>query len=715
MDIIMTLQQNKRTILALAIILGLSGCGGDSGGSSSSPTVQPDKPDTPTTNPDDRFTKSGQCAATQLIADTSSFASQIANADYDCMSSWFSASQIEADALFSEKNLILVNEALLETVNQYQGEEKTAKHIYYLAEFIKAAYKNRHDTYARKLAPFSTELSQNIATTSATFLRNTHALEMGDEQMKALGSMLIIVDSVRQLHVAANDVFALLNQFEQRLTENYYYRKAINNIFVAMAGHSQSDGFYQLLANDHRYIDTLSTFVSQNQWALGTDSEFLIGNAARELARLIKTDDDKLKEKMTQTLAALLQQFPLGGQSDRVWVGIAEMVNAYAPERAAELGLQDAKERLRQRIMTFSHDCQGPAQILAQTMTLAQAEQVCRTLNDKEVDFHTVAKTNQQPVPDDNSDKVDVIVFKTKDDYSTYSSFLFGNTTNNGGQFLERDPSQANNVPRFVAYQNGWDDDFSILNLEHEYVHYLDGRFNQYGDFHTTMREGHIVWWLEGFAEYMYYKEGYHAALVLGKEKTHTLPEVFATSYNDGVNRIYRWGYLGVRFLFEKHPEAVEQLLQHSRLGEYKQWVDYLDQIGPIYANEFSLWLDDVTKDIDDTVTPPSKEEKPQELAINTPFSVSGAQFAEKLFFVDVAANTRELTLTIQGSGDADLYACFDKECHYHDYQWTNFTQGSNESIQIEKESDGYVKAGRYYLSISGREAFDVRVTAQAQ
>ncbi len=207
MDIIMTLQQNKRSILALAIILGLSGCGGDSGGSSSSPTVQPDKPDTPTTNPDDRFTKSGQCAATQLIADTSSFASHIANADYDCMSSWFSASQIEADALFSEKNLTLVNEALLETVNQYQGEEKTAKHIYYLAEFIKAAYKNRHDTYARKLAPFSTELSQNIATTSATFLRNTHALEMGDEQMKALGSMLIIVDSVRQLHVAANDVF----------------------------------------------------------------------------------------------------------------------------------------------------------------------------------------------------------------------------------------------------------------------------------------------------------------------------------------------------------------------------------------------------------------------------------------------------------------------------------------------------------------------------
>lgn len=48
------------------------------------------------------------------------------------------------------------------------------------------------------------------------------------------------------------------------------------------------------------------------------------------------------------------------------------------------------------------------------------------------------------------------------------------------------------------------------------------------------MREGNIVWWLEGFAEYMYYKEGYNAALVLGKEKTHTLADVFSTNYSDG-------------------------------------------------------------------------------------------------------------------------------------------------------------------------------------
>ncbi|QPL56490.1 MULTISPECIES: hypothetical protein [Vibrio] len=47
--------------------------------------------------------------------------------------------------------------------------------------------------------------------------------------------------------------------------------------------------------------------------------------------------------------------------------------------------------------------------------------------------------------------------------------------------------------------------------------------------------------------------------------------------------------------------------------------------------------------------------------------------------------------------------------------QWSNYAHGSDESIQIDKESDGYVKAGRYYLSISGREAFDVHVSASTR
>lgn len=662
------------------------------------------------------FPHKGKCTVEDFTVDRVNIESRVANSDYECMRTWFSPSLEQADVVFSTMSVSRITGGLKKAIEAYEGTKEQAQQIYYLGEFIKAAYKNRHDTFAKKLQPFSSELSADIANTIQQFLRSPYALTEGREQQEALASMLIVVDSIRQLAIAAPDVFAILDSFSADKSDSYYYRKAINNIFVAMAGHSQTKAFYDVIESDSSYIHRLSGFITNNEWAIGTDSEQLLGNAARELARLVKTEDAETKKVVVDTLDSLLKRYPLGGKSDRIWVGIAEMVDAYASDYLEQLGLSNSKSVLKQRIMTFSYDCRGPARILAQEMTEAQAITSCETLNLKEDDFHQTVNTGYQPVADDHSDSVDVIVFKTKSDYSTYSSFLFDNTTNNGGQFLERDPSKQGNVPRFVAYQNGWDDDFSILNLEHEYVHYLDGRFNQYGDFHDTMREGSIVWWLEGFAEYMYYKESYNAALVLGKEKTHTLADVFSTNYSDGLNRVYRWGYLAVRFMIEKHPEDVTELLGYSRTGQYKEWVKLLERLGPAYNTEFHSWLDEVTKDIDDSdISQPKPKEKPKKIELNTSIQVSGKKFSETLFFVDVSESYNQLEVSISGTGDADLYACYDKVCHYFEYEWSNYTHGSNETISIPKNEDGSIKMGQYYFSISGREEFDVELSVVAK
>ncbi|EHU4840615.1 collagenase [Vibrio parahaemolyticus] len=716
----------------------LTGCGGDdsSGGVKTVPvagvdsgdknddnadvdsTVDDDTTDDDTVVDDEAelFPHKGKCTVEDFTVDRVNIESRVANSDYECMRTWFSPSLEQADVVFSTMSVSRITGGLKKAIEAYKGTKEQAKQIYYLGEFIKAAYKNRHDTFAKKLQPFSSELSADIANTIQQFLRSPYALTEGREQQEALASMLIVVDSIRQLAIAAPDVFAILDSFSADKSDSYYYRKAINNIFVAMAGHSQTKAFYDVIESDSSYIHRLSGFITNNEWAIGTDSEQLLGNAARELARLVKTEDAETKKVVVDTLDSLLKRYPLGGKSDRIWVGIAEMVDAYASDYLEQLGLSNSKSVLKQRIMTFSYDCRGPARILAQEMTEAQAITSCETLNLKEDDFHQTVNTGYQPVADDHSDSVDVIVFKTKSDYSTYSSFLFDNTTNNGGQFLERDPSKQGNVPRFVAYQNGWDDDFSILNLEHEYVHYLDGRFNQYGDFHDTMREGSIVWWLEGFAEYMHYKEGYNAALVLGKEKTHTLADVFSTNYSDGLNRVYRWGYLAVRFMIEKHPEDVTELLGYSRTGQYKEWVKLLERLGPAYNTEFHSWLDEVTKDIDDSdISQPKPKEKPKKIELNTSIQVNGNKFSETLFFVDVSESYNQLEVSISGTGDADLYACYDKVCHYFEYEWSNYTHGSNETISIPKNEDGSIKMGQYYFSISGREEFDVELSVVAK
>ena len=78
--------------------------------------------------------------------------------------------------------------------------------------------------------------------------------------------------------------------------------------------------------------------------------------------------------------------------------------------------------------------------------------------------------------------------------------------------YLEGDPSNPDNQANFVAYEASYANaDHYVWNLEHEYVHYLDGRFNLYGDFNAPTAD--IVWWSEGVAEYVSLLEDNSAAI----------------------------------------------------------------------------------------------------------------------------------------------------------------------------------------------------------
>ncbi|WP_198927087.1 collagenase, partial [Vibrio splendidus] len=167
--------------------------------------------------------------------------------------------------------------------------------------------------------------------------------------------------------------------------------------------------------------------------------------------------------------------------------------------------------------------------------------------------------------------------------------------TDNGGQYLEGNPAEVGNVARFVAYRYANGDDLSILNLEHEYTHYLDARFNQYGSFSDNLAHGYVVWWLEGFAEFMHYQQGYDAAINLIASGKMSLSDVFATTYSHDSNRIYRWGYLAVRFMMEEHPQEVESLLVLSRSGQFAEWAQQVKVLGQQYNGEFERWLESVS------------------------------------------------------------------------------------------------------------------------
>ncbi|MCG9681491.1 M9 family metallopeptidase [Vibrio sp. Isolate23] len=655
----------------------------------------------------------------ELLSRSSDWVTQIKLAEPSCYHSWFNAPEEAATGIYSETSIRQVQRELLEEVTQYDGDEQQAKRIANLSEFIKASYFARYSTQS-SYGYYSEELSRDLAQISAQFLSSQYAQAIGREQVRAMSAISLMVDSVKQLPVAMSAMLDLLESFNRQNSQQLQYVDGLNNLFRAMSGHVARDYFYADLAAHPDYLVRLERFVDQNRWALGTDAEFLIYNAVRESGRLLASRDDKLRNQVMAFMKRTLDRNAIGSAGERLWIAAAEMILFYAPEEGKKLKLEQSKQQLELSVLPHRYECQGAAIIRSQNLSEQQSEQACDVLSAVEADFHQVVNSGWVPVNDDHNDKVEVVVWKDNDAYVTYSNFLFGNSTDNGGQYLEGDPSKPENVARFLAYRYDSGDELAILNLEHEYVHYLDGRFNLYGDFNDTLSRGHMVWWLEGFAEYMHYRKGYQAAVDLIEHQPLSFSEVIETTYEDDVNRIYRWGYLGVRFMLEEYPERMARLLEAAREGDYTAWSEQAKRLGVEFNDEFELWLEAVSSaDSDSHNDDGEKEQSPQgseiaSFAANYSQIFSANAYDEHLFYIDIPAEVTEFSVSIEGDGDADLYASYQSVAHYYEYQLSDFQRGSDELIEIKPQPNGFITPGRYYFSLTARESFEsVKVTSK--
>ena len=199
-------------------------------------------------------------------------------------------------------------------------------------------------------------------------------------------------------------------------------------------------------------------------------------------------------------------------------------------------------------------------------------------------------------------------IYSDRDSYVKHVTAHFDVPSDNGGMYLEGYPDKQGNQAEFVAYEkNG-----QIWNLAHEYVHYLDGRFNLHGDFCATLHDSHsapeycpkpspafphLVWWSEGLADIGQGKDNLKA-IEAGKSNEYKLSELFNTSYenNGGTNRIYRWGYLATRFMLENHPAQVDAMLNFTRNGEYDKYQKVATSWETRYDAEFASWIKSLEK-----------------------------------------------------------------------------------------------------------------------
>ncbi len=260
-----------------------------------------------------------------------------------------------------------------------------------------------------------------------------------------------------------------------------------------------------------------------------------------------------------------------------------------------------------EQILPHVRQCSPSLSLRSQALNSEQENAICSQLGQIEAHFFKVfGQSNQAPNPvaHDHNQSLRANIYKDKQSFMHYAGEHFHMPTNNGGMYLEGAPDQAGNQAEFIAYQR---DNGEVHNLGHEYLHYLDGRYNLYGDFCANLHDSHappencprpepeppyLVWWTEGIAEYLSHPNGHPATQNLAQQNTYRLSELFYTGYekNNDSTRIYSWGYLATRFMMEKHRDAIEQMLVFTRVGDYPRYQALVRSWDKKWDVEFELW-----------------------------------------------------------------------------------------------------------------------------
>ena len=532
----------------------------------------------------------GQCTPADFAAvQGAQLVALVKSSTPDCINTLFSVKGQNAQAIFKESQMVAVANALTQVSANYTGDNSAS--AAQLVMFLRAGYYVQYYD-AATVGQYGPTLKNAVSAALDAFFAHPRSKDVNDANGEILAEAVTLIDSSELNARYISVVKRLITGYDASYNSSWWMLNAVNNTFTVLFRGHQVPAFVQAVASDPSLLVVLRDFVKNNFAMLDTDQSYLVTNAARELGRFL--GDPSVRPIVKPYVIELLNMSSLTGPNSAVWVGLAEMTDSYDRGACADYDTCNLAERIAAAVLKTTFVCSPSITIRAQDMNATELADSCASLVAQDAYFHAVAK-DSGPVPNDVNTKIEVVVFDSSTDYSAYAGAMFGIDTNNGGMYLEGDPSRVGNVARFIAYEADWmRPTFAIWNLNHEYTHYLDGRFNMHGDFPENMLTP-TIWWVEGFAEYISYHyrgEAYTAAQQAAATSKYNLSQLFDTTYDHDTERIYRWGYLAVSFMLNKHPQELQTVLGHYRAGTWNQARTYLKQsIGTMYDAEFKQFL----------------------------------------------------------------------------------------------------------------------------
>jgi len=359
--------------------------------------------------------------------------------------------------------------------------------------------------------------------------------------------------------------------------------------------------YWQLLLAEPKSDATTSTALAAQQAVATSAATPVAKDAANPAANGASAGLDQ-RQLDARSWQALLQNRALTAADRQQLFSQIYLVNSYRTQESCQQQFAGQCQLIEPtKVLTHSYDCAASAEqqlqlrIRHQDLTEAQLAASCQLMLAQTARFSSLLNTMQNPVANDHNQRLEVMIFPDYTAYNRQGSLAFDIQTNNGGMYIEGDPADPQNQARFFSFRQFWQaEPFAVWNLAHEFVHYLDGRFNLYGGFAHFPQQ--TVWWSEGLAELIAQGDNNEQAQqLLSKtlaDEALSLQQIFATSYDaHNSDQIYRWSYWAWRFLVAEALPEVRQLATHLRTDFFKGYTDLLAQLASSRQADFAAFL----------------------------------------------------------------------------------------------------------------------------
>lgn len=278
------------------------------------------------------------------------------------------------------------------------------------------------------------------------FVNNANFYENSDRHGKVLSEVIITMDSAGLQHAYLPQVTQWLTRWNDQYAQHWYMRNAVNGVFTILFGGQWNEQFVQVIGNQTALAKALGDFALRAS-SIGAEDEFMAANAGRELGRLTKYTGNASSVVKSQ-LSRIFEQYEMYGRGDAVWLAAADTASYYAD--CSEFGICNFETELKGLVLSQTYTCSSTIRILSQNMTQEQHAAACSKMGYEEGYFHQSLETGEQPVKDDHNTQLQVNIFDSSTDYGKYAGPIFDISTDNGGMYLEGDPSQPGNIPTLL-------------------------------------------------------------------------------------------------------------------------------------------------------------------------------------------------------------------------------------------------------------------------